>query len=287
MDIKDILEELTSNKIIPQATIEYKRLTGGTTSSLYLLEEFNQERYVVKLNEPKVLEEEAYFLDFYKDNHFLTSLQYVDPSNRYIVYSFIPGSTSYVSGNKKEILQTLVRQLINKYKIVPQVDQWGWRDHLVESWRSFLLDRVLTANQVLNSYLEKGAFDLVFELVHSPNRNPCDKEPYLLHGDCGIHNFIFKENQLNGVIDPTPVLGDPIYDLIYAFCSTPDDLTTETLNNAVSQFAFSENKRGKPLYEEVLILLYLRIETCIRHHPGDLEDYLKAWSYWVETVQLD
>lgn len=31
--------------------------------------------------------------------------------------------------------------------------------------------------------------------------------------------------------------------------------------------------------EEVIIQLYCRIGICLKHHPHDLADYLKAWDY--------
>jgi aminoglycoside phosphotransferase (APT) family kinase protein len=103
------------------------------------------------------------------------------------------------------------------------------------------------------------------------------REPYLLHGDCGVHNFIFQGGHLSGVIDPTPIIGDPLYDLIYAFCSSPDDLSKETIDFAVSYLL---HKRDNKLYQDVIIGLYLRLGTCRKHHPNDFEEYLKAWSYW-------
>ena len=87
------------------------------------------------------------------------------------------------------------------------------------------------------------------------------------------------------MIDPTPVFGEPLYDLIYAFCSSPDDLTKETINSAASHLIIKGNKSEQLLYEEVLIGLYLRLATCIRHHPNDLEDYLKAWNYWKNIIK--
>ena len=51
-------------------------------------------------------------------------------------------------------------------------------------------------------------------------------------------NFIFRENRLYGVIDPLPSLGDPLYDLIYAFCSTPEDLTKEAIDYAIKPCIF-------------------------------------------------
>ncbi len=105
-----------------------------------------------------------------------------------------------------------------------------------------------------------------------------------MHGDCGVHNFIFNDGELFGVIDPIPVIGDPIYDLIYAFCSSPDDLTKETIDSAVSQLMIKKEKNIPFLYEEVIIGLYLRLGTCIKHHPHDFEEYLKAWYYWKDLI---
>ena len=34
------------------------------------------------------------------------------------------------------------------------------------------------------------------------------------------------------------------------------------------------------LWEEVLIALYMRMATCLVHHPHDLPAYLAAWPRW-------
>lgn len=283
MNISEIIEQLVTNEVIANYPKGYKKLTGGTTSNLYLIE--GKEQCVVKLNDPKVIEEEAYFLNFYENESIFPKLLYVDPLHRYMVYSFILGSTSYDAGNKKDILFTLVQEVIHAYKVAPEINQWGWKEEPVDSWQDFLLNRVMEANENLKSYITKEEFHSVLKLVHSPNRTAHSNQPYLLHGDCGFHNFIFKEQKLYGVIDPLPVLGDPIYDLIYAFCSTPEDLTKETIDYVVEQCVFHKKKKGKVLYEEVLIGLYLRLETCVRHHPEDLEAYLKSWRYWINEAK--
>jgi hypothetical protein len=162
---------------------------------------------------------------------------------------------------------------------------WGWTDELTDSWRGFLLNEIIEANRILDSHLEKDEFTFVLNLLESPKRNSLDREPFLLHGDCGVHNFIFNDGQLRGVIDPTPVIGDPLYDLIYAFCSSPDDLTKETINSAVSHLIVKVDKINSILYEEVIIGLYLRLRTCIKHHPNDFEEYLKAWYYWKDIIK--
>jgi hypothetical protein len=102
---------------------------------------------------------------------------------------------------------------------------------------------------------------------------------YLLHGDTGVHNFVFHEEELKGVIDPSPMVGPMLYDFTYAFCSSPDDLNLETLLAAFALLHHEPIERTK-LIAEVIFQLYCRIGICIRVHPHDLEDYLKAWDYW-------
>jgi len=280
--ISEIIEQLVVNEVIVDYPKGSKKLTGGTTSRLYLLE--GKEQCVVKLNEPKVIEEEAYFLDFYENESIFPKLLYVDPLNRYMAYSFIPGSTSYHAGDKRDILCTLVQKVIDRYKTAMSMDQWGWKEEPVHSWQDFLLERVMEARENVRSYIAEEDFHTVLKLVHSPNRKAYSNQPFLLHGDCGFHNFICRENKLYGVIDPLPVLGDPIYDLIYAFCSTPEDLTKEMIGEVVEKSAF-HNRARNILYEEVVIVLYCRLDACMRHHPEDLEAYLKAWCYWMNHIR--
>ncbi|MGH1284186.1 phosphotransferase [Bacillus toyonensis] len=279
MDISVIAKQLVNEKVILHYPKNMKGLNGGTTSTIYLLDE----QYVVKLNESDVIREEAYFLQFYKKNDAFPKLLYKDPLSRYIVYSFLEGTTSCKSDHKRSILCKLVKDVINKYEKVPKVSGLGWKDSPVQSWNEFLTVNVMEAHENVRSYISDEECRLVFKLANSPNRGAGIDEPFLLHGDFGFHNFIFQENRLQGVIDPLPVLGDPIYDLIYAFCSTPEDLTKEAIDYVMKQSVFHREDRN--LYEEIVIGLFLRIDTCLRHHPKDLEDYLAAWRYWMGKVE--
>jgi fructosamine-3-kinase len=281
MNIEEIIKELIFNNIIHNQPTEYKQLNGGTVSELYLLN-IDGEKYVVKSNEPQIIESEATFLIYYKESNLLPKLLFVEQSYKYIVYSFINGSTNYVRKNKKEMLKTLVQGLLNNYKSASNDVGWGWADQSTESWQSFLINEILEANKIIESRLDNEDYNFVLNLV---KKNSTDRKPFLLHGDCGVHNFIFNDGQLCGVIDPTPVIGDPIYDLIYAFCSSPDDMTKETIDSAVSHLMIKKEKNIPFLYEEVIIGLYLRLGSCIKHHPHDFEEYLKAWYYWKDLIK--
>lgn len=68
-----------------------------------------------------------------------------------------------------------------------------------------------------------------------------------------------------------------MYDLIYAFCSSSEDLTRETFDAAANLMVVNNYENT---YDLVLIGLYLRIGICIKHHPEDMGAYLKACEYW-------
>ncbi|MBE7150758.1 phosphotransferase [Bacillus mycoides] len=276
MDIVVIAKQLVNEKIISHYPKWIKVLNGGTTSKVYLLDG----RYVVKLNESNVISEEAYFLCFYEGDTLFLKILYKDPLSRYIVYSFLEGITSCELGHKRSTLCKLVKEVINKYEIVPEAEGWGWKESPVQSWNEFLTENVMEAYENVRRYISEEEYRIVLKLA---NRDAGVNQPFLLHGDCGFHNFIFQENKLYGVIDPLPVLGDPLYDLIYAFCSTPEDVTKEAIDYVMKQCVFL--KKNRDLYEEIVIGLYLRIDTCLRHHPKDLEDYLVAWRYWMNEIE--
>lgn len=283
MDIHTIIETLKSKGIIAQDSDKMERLSGGTTSEAYVMEQSDHTKIVIKLNAQEVIESEAYFLNFYEGVELVPDLLYVDPSHAFIVYFYLTGATGSGEKKKKELLVAIVHGLLNHYRPVSPKHGWGWQDDPNDSWQSFLLSRVNEAEERMGSVISEEDTKLVKELAGSAARCSLNQTPFLLHGDCGVHNFLFTEDRLSGIIDPTPVIGDPLYDLIYAFCSSPDELTKETILSVVNLSAIISDRTEQQLVEEVLIGLYLRIGTCIKHHPNDLQEYLKAWTYWKEA----
>lgn len=80
------------------------------------------------------------------------------------------------------------------------------------------------------------------------------EEKYLLHGDTGVHNFVFSNSVLTGIIDPSPMIGPVIYDFTYAFCSSPVDLDLETLLASFSLLSNVPIEKSR-LIEEVVVQL--------------------------------
>lgn len=284
MNMNKIIKELIHEGIIQAETTRYGKLKGGTSSEAYLLQNSDHTRYVIKSNKPEVIKAEASFLYAYQHLGMTPNLLYVEPVYRYIIYTFISGAINEASLNKKHLLQALIEKFINHYKKVSIEECFGCVDERTESWIHFLWNEIMEVHKVVNPYLAKKEHDYVWEVFDILKNNYIEKEPFLLHGDCGVHNFIYEDNRLKGVIDPTPVIGYPLYDVIYAFCSSPEDLTKETIDAAISYLTTITEKEYTFLYEQVLIGLYLRLGSCIKHHPTDLEEYLKAWFYWKEII---
>jgi len=279
--MEPIIKELIKKGIIEKNVLDFRLFNGGTSSQIGYLQMENGEKIVVKSNTPKVIEAEIYLLNYYQDVSLFPGIIYADPAFRYILYTYMEGEM-YVDFQRKAILKDLVQKVINHYKPAEIHNIWGLMEEPVGSWQDFLLAEVEVAGERLSSILSKEDYRLIISFVMSSNRNGLDT-PYLLHGDCGVHNFLFENSHLSGVIDPTPIIGMPIYDLVFAFCSSPIDLSWETITEAAQELKFPIVEEN--LIEEVIIGLYIRISRCVAHHPNDLPMYLKAWGEWKEILK--
>jgi hypothetical protein len=281
MDVQLILNELHETGVLESHMRNLKPLTGGTSSKVVVVMDGTKPRYVIKQNDPAVVEAEAEFLHTYVQVEKLSRLVYVDPLHRYLVYTFRSGLTQYHGRNKSDLLLRLATEVISHYKPFGEERRYGYPDHPFVEWRDFLLHRTKESEKIIQDVLPPEDHRFVHTLVAgSPQRNI----KYLLHGDCGVHNFVFAENgTLTGIIDPDPVVGEPLYDLIYAFCSSPDRLIVDTILPALEKLG-PEMTGEYELNREVLQGLYFRIATCIRHHPGDLDQYTEAWTYWLDRI---
>lgn len=279
MKIEIALAELISKGILSGDTKwQASKLQGGTVSELNLLENTEGDRIIVKGNNSALVDTEGEFLKLYADLDLVPNILYIEKNRKYLVYNFIEGETNPGEIDKKQMLKSLVEGLINHYKITKTYEGWGWADDLSHSWMHFLEARVNESTQLLANYLSEVDFKLVQNLVQ--NQSELYVEPYFLHGDCGVHNFIYKEGELTGVIDAAPVIGHPLYDLIYAFCSTAEDLSKETIDYGFSFMDIKNQNSADTLYHQVVIGLYCRLATCLKHHPQDWPNYKEAWDYW-------
>lgn len=262
---------LGTNKVITS-----KMMKGTTEGVVYILKEDSEPKYVLKIDSKEEITETERFLITYHHIKLLPDVIFTHPDKEFIIYTFISGTTHVNRGKKVDWMSKIVIELLNKYKKVDQSLPWGSGEYRRESWSDYNQESFDYAGKHLSEILSLEDFQLVEEIL---KQLPDYDEKYLIHGDNGVHNFVFEEDCLKGVIDPSTMVGPVIYDFTYAFCSSPDDLNVETLRVVFSKLQL-EHIHESQLINEVIFQLFCRISTCSRVHPEDLQDYLRAWDYW-------
>lgn len=314
--VEEIAAELRAAGVVDAALSRCEALAGGTASRVSALARADgAPELVIKVNKPALVQAEAMVLRLYARSALLPRLHHEDPAHRFLVIDFVPGGQLRYGVDRVDVgavLMTLVQELLGRYVpaseagvpagVVGELAVWledgngsdenrtdGSGESVSEKWRTFLERQLSYRREVLAPHVTKEDRQLVERLARGEGRVE-DGPLYLMHGDCGAHNFLFERRgeglgALRAAIDPYPVVGYPILDLAYGFVSWPNGLDPAQITPAAE--ALREAGRWRPngewrqvLYEEVAIALYMRMGTCLMHHPRDLPAYLEAWRRW-------
>lgn len=271
--------ELLSNQSLIIANTRVEKLTSGTTNGvLYSIIVDNNPAYVVKIDTANIIRPTQQFLTAYRDVNLLPTILYADPEGQFIVYEYIAGGTHINRGTKMDWMTILTKELFNQYKKVDETTPWGRINGTPRSsWSEFNQISLQYAQQNIGNVLTLEDHEKVGLLVEKLKGYSHLEEKYYLHGDTGVHNFVYSDQRLNGVIDPSPLIGPKIYDFTYAFCSSPDNIDLDTLLSLFAMWNSDGSYTEERLLDEVLFQLYARIGICIKVHPHDLADYMGAW----------
>ena len=287
----EILGDLRRRGVLDTQHTHPIPLSGGVTSAVLGVGRAGTRApdYVVKVHpRPDGVAAEATYLRAYAGVALLPRLHDVDPLGRYLVYTYVPGAVHHrppFTGRRAAVLVTLARELFSHYR---RAD--GLVGAAVGGWLADPADPRLTWQ---HRFLETGSgeqwigdrfpaedVELVAELVRSSLRQSAGRPRYLLHGDCGPYNFVFRRRALVGVIDAEPVLGEPLYDLASAFAAWPGDFRLETLLRAVHALTNWQPPSLRAMVEQVLVVLYGQTVACLIFHPENFPRYRQAWDYW-------
>ncbi|TDQ41057.1 phosphotransferase family protein [Aureibacillus halotolerans] len=275
--IEKILDHLRTSLIVPANCSEVTTLTGGTESSVYAIGSSAQPyAYVLKRNANHHSETE--FLRQYEDITLFPNVVY--ETDDYYVYEFLSGTTgASPSGYKATWLRKLVLQVINAYAQQVETSSVHWREApaTAAQWQQ-------EARTVIASRFTDAEHAIARDLLYTRSKSIEHAHTYLLHGDLGVHNMVFEDTEMVGVIDPIPCVGRPLYDVLYAFFSSPDDLTLDVLQQAVTVMKHPYRGTQQHFAGEAVLALYQRMATCLIHHPDDFPAYQLAWTYWTELL---
>lgn len=278
------IHQLLQSHQMNEEIVDVRRLSGTTDGLVLRLESAQGNKYILKYDQPDQIRQVERLLTAYRSSPLLSKVLFTAPDKSHMLYTFLEGTTFSGRGLKKDWLTVLVKELFNKYAEAQEADALGRFYNPLRSWQEFHTISIDYARINIGDSLADEDFDFVQSLVKNRFGDSNDKGlggRYLLHGDAGAHNFVYHESRLIGVIDPDPMVGPLVYDLVYAFCSTPDDLTFDTLFAAYEHLEQGRVDR-QSLIDEATIQLYCRVGLSKKHHPNDLPEYLKAWNSWRE-----
>ncbi|WP_239616800.1 phosphotransferase [Cohnella mopanensis] len=274
-NIQEINEILRKHNFKDQITNIQK--ISGTTDGLVLKLD---DKYILKFDHPDQIDLAEQLLSTYQSSHLLPRLLFTASDKTYFLYSYIKGTTHYNRGRKLDWLSLLVEELFNKYIKYENADIWGRIEYPRQSWLEFNAISVEEARTLIGNTLTTEDYLYIKSLVNKLYGESEDQgERFLLHGDTGVHNFVYDQHKLIGVIDPSPMVGPVIYDFLYAFVSSPDDINRDTLFTTFDLLKHNQMSRTR-LMEEAALQLYCRIGLSRKHHPDDLAEYLIAWERW-------
>lgn len=271
MDIKGIIRVLISNNIVKNIC-NYDQLAGEHKNKIWLIEKEDNKKIIVKISDEISIDNEVKFLDFYKEIEVFPNVIYHNSKKRLLCYEYIQGDIK-LNIDSMELLRDII--LITKAYKICDSDGYGYLKKLGD-YRQFFMNSIFQSSKRIKTLIDYQDYMMVkhkIELITSEERH-IDK--YLLHGDFGINNCVFRNKKLVGVVNSASIVGEPIYDVIYALCSNIRFLSSIGVDNiylALSDLGYSKDVINAYL----IVVLYIRIGTCIKYDSYDLQDYLKFW----------
>lgn len=272
MNVQDTNDRNIILEVLDKLNIEYinhKYFTDGASSKVILLNDY----YLIKQNEPQVLQAEYIFLKHNTSKYFQKIL-YFDPEFKFVVYEFISGNTMKKVSNPEKIIHELLLITSNYSNYLG--NGFGYLNEEVESFSKFLSDEIIYSSKNLENHIPDNS--IAFKCTKILEKYPFEKK--LLHGDFGTHNFIEKDNKFVGIIDPMPVIGDPLYDILFAISSNIDLLNSITLE----ELYLLLKEPTKKVNAMFVIVLYSRMSRCLKYHPQDFNIYFNLWNKLINLI---
>lgn len=242
---------------------DHKYFNNGASSRVILLNNI----YLIKQNAKSVLQAEVEFLKL-NTSKFFQKILYIDSNFEFVVYEFITGDTMKKVDNVEDTINKII-SITSNYSYFEK-EGFGYLNEEVNTWSEFLRNEISYSSDNIKEYIPDTK--LVNECVQILEKYSFNKK--LLHGDLGTHNFIKQDKKLIGIIDPMPIIGDPLYDLLFALVSNTDILSNLTLEKIYSLI----NEPQEKVKSLLTIILYSRISRCLKYNPDSLNIYINFWN---------
>jgi len=235
----------------------------GTTNALVFCV---NNTYLIKKMSRKELNTQILFFDFYKDNNYFQKIVYVNKRLCFICFRYLNG----ILFNKNKQINKLkiideIYSIVKSYKKVNN-NFYGYLEYPKISAIDFLKSEIEYAKEKLKKLNIDDS--KVYIALNKFKNIKIDK--YLLHGDFGVHNFLINNKYLR-VIDPMPLVFDPLYDFYFAILSS--NLLFVDLSYIFKYFNHDLNYKKNLL----LIVFYIRMSRAYLYDVDHFKDYLRIY----------
>lgn len=245
-----------------------QKLLGGTQSLTYLV----NNKFVVKINDKCILDDEEYFNSFYHDNSYTQKVLAYDNKLCFIVYKYIKGYTNNEVSDIHELNKTILN-FTQHYKNYQVKRGFGGLKNPHSSWYGFLKHLVTDAKKVLKNHFSKSDFMVLQHALKVIKSHTFEKK--LLHGDLRLNNLVFLNGKLTGIIDPYPIMGDYIFDYLLYLFSSVQIMETVSLNNLHTQLNEPQDK----IKALMLITLFVKIKRMVKYsnQQTEVSAFMQLW----------
>ncbi|WP_414042506.1 aminoglycoside phosphotransferase family protein [Macrococcus sp. EM39E] len=237
-------------------------ITSGTSSTVFFIDDYSK-KFILKLNEEKIIQSEVAFLKRYA--HLAAFPNVISTDDRtFILMEWLAGEMLSKDYSKMKLLQSIA--FMKQYDHCGQ--EIGYLSDLKDDFKIFLKDELELQRLILSDYID---IDLLLETLHSTALP--EEIPTYVHGDFGYHNMMLHDGTIR-VIDPTPMQNLILYELLFLYFSSPMDINNDTFKAYYRHYqkyavmSFDDFK----VYAQAI--LALRISTSTRHHPEDTDSYI-------------
>ncbi len=275
----DDITKIRLEKILESKIVTTEILKGGSEDKVYLLI-CEEEKYIFKSGFEESIDSQIAFYKTYYKLPYLPKLIYANKDSNEFIIKYLQPNKSREKYNKKEILSELISDFISKYKSFPS-SYFGFVSGFQrgDTFAEFLVLQAKEAYKDVIDLISASEFEVHINRI-TENFSKDFEQKYLIHGDLGFHNFFYSDSNITGIIDPDPIVGHPLYDLMFAYCSTPELINESDLTFLLGELNifFKIDQRNWRNY--MLVGLFKRVSSSRKHHPNDLDQYLKLWTYF-------
>lgn len=254
--IDKLLEDIEKKLNIKIDKDNIKYFNDGVSGSIV----FKYDKYLVKTTDIKELNAYIEFFKLYNQEYF-QKIIYYDKELLYICFEFIEGDLFKFNPIDSKRFVEQVYEISSNYKEY-NYDAYGYLEEEKMTWIDFLKEE---------SYREEDKIDIDYSLLFNSykiiEKNNAPK--YLIHGDFGTHNFIVNNKKIY-VIDPIPLVGDPLYDFYFSIFTNTNIFKDLDIDYLLSFFNDRDYEYKRAL---MIICFFIRLRRSSKYDPENIPIY--------------